>query len=54
MTGRILHEFLDGGLKSAPHVRSEVFETRLGGFKQVLQRAHVDRMIYLESGMAGP
>jgi hypothetical protein len=52
MTGRIMHELLGGELKSALYVRSEAFEARLGGFRQVLRRVHVETATYVESGTA--
>ncbi|MCG5486881.1 MAG: alkaline phosphatase family protein [Sinorhizobium meliloti] len=52
MTGRVLYEVLGDPSEAAPHIRHEVYDAKLGGFRQVLQRIEVGNAIYLESGSA--
>ncbi|ATU95233.1 alkaline phosphatase family protein [Phyllobacterium zundukense] len=50
MTGRVLHEVLLQTAQATADVRNEVFEAKLGGFRQVLRRVQVGGATYIESG----
>lgn len=52
MSGRILHEAVGNARNPVTDVRHEAFEASLGGFRQILRRAEVGGVTYIESGTA--
>ena len=52
MTGRVLHEVLATRNMSAPDIRHETIEARLGDYRQYLYRVHVGDTVYVDSGVA--
>lgn len=53
MSGRVLHEVLAGGSETKPSIRNEVFEAKLGSFRQVLRRTVIGNTTYIDAGSAG-
>ncbi|WBL77832.1 alkaline phosphatase family protein [Bradyrhizobium xenonodulans] len=52
MSGRVLGDLLRPASTPEVAIRREVFEARLGGYKQVLRRVALGDISYIESGMA--
>ncbi|WP_213290613.1 alkaline phosphatase family protein [Bradyrhizobium sp. sGM-13] len=52
MSGRVLHEIVRTSTPPEPSIRREVFEARLGSYRQVLRRVAVESTSYVESGIA--
>ncbi|MEW9310507.1 alkaline phosphatase family protein [Labrys neptuniae] len=52
MSGRVLHEVLEGGPEASLSMRSQVFEAKLGSFRQVLHRTLIGETIYIDAGSA--
>lgn len=50
MSGRVLHELLGPCEAFESPVREESFETRLGGYRQLLRREHVGHACYIAGG----
>ncbi|MCA1552130.1 alkaline phosphatase family protein [Bradyrhizobium sp. BRP19] len=50
MSGRVLHELLRPFEAFESPVREESFETRLGGYRQLLRREHVGHACYIAGG----
>ncbi|TCM76709.1 alkaline phosphatase family protein [Rhizobium sp. BK068] len=52
MSGRVLHELLWDPERANAEIRRESFDSRLGNFRQTLQRVHIGGATYVESGTA--
>ncbi|RWG07812.1 alkaline phosphatase family protein [Mesorhizobium sp.] len=52
MTGRVLHEVLDGASTAIPEITQETFEASHGSYRQVLWRVQAGGSTYLEGGIA--
>ncbi|RUV11749.1 alkaline phosphatase family protein, partial [Mesorhizobium sp. M5C.F.Ca.IN.020.32.2.1] len=52
MSGRVLHEVFRDPAKPNVQIRREAIEAGLGGFRQVLNRAHIGASTYIERGIA--
>ncbi|MGY4627020.1 alkaline phosphatase family protein [Bradyrhizobium sp. USDA 4486] len=50
MSGRVLHELLRPSEAFESPVREESFETRVGGYRQLLRREHVGHACYIAGG----